>query len=101
MTRWLLCALGVAAVLLALKIGSFFVVGRLDADDVATRLAAKHGAAASSVLCSGPELVNSVWEAVYTPWATFRYSCPEVGGGGGVDLLSVTVRDGRIVATAG
>jgi hypothetical protein len=101
MTRWLLCIVGIAAVALAVKLGSFLVLGRLDASEVATRLRAERGTPTSAVLCSGPELMGGVWDAISAPWATFRYSCPEDAGDGHIDMLAVTVRQGQIIGTSG
>ena len=101
MMRWLLCIVGIAAVALAVKLGSFFVLGRLDASEVATRLRAKRGTPTSAVLSPVPCWWEGMGNSISAPWATFRYSCPEDAGDGRIDVLAVTVRHGQIIGTSG
>ena len=64
-------------------------------------LAEQNGRALNDVRCSDAHLSNHVWEALYVPWATYRYSCPENLGHGSVDTFTVSVRHGEIIDVAG
>jgi hypothetical protein len=102
--RWRSRGTIVAIVALALvitKIAAFAVLGRSSPGEVAAMLAAENGKSVSRVNCSHAHLASHAWEALYTTWAKYRYTCPETLGHGTVDVFTVWVRHGEITDVAG
>jgi hypothetical protein len=91
----------VVSALIIAKIATFAVLGRSDPGEVAAMLAAQNGKPSNRVHCSDARLANHAWEALYVPWPTYRYTCPEDLGQGTVDLFTVAVRHGEITNATG